>query len=1286
MESTAAQLEVRLLGSFRVAVGDRPLPDSAWRRKRAADIVKLLALEPTHRLHREQIVEALWPDLDPDAAANNLRVALHRARQRLEEAGRSPGAFLTRDGDSLVLAPPDAVEVDVDAFEQAVAAAWRSTDPAASERAVELYGGELLPEDRYEEWSENRRAALRAAYLTLLRRTSQLYEQRGELGRAIATLERATTAEPLAEELHAEVIRLLALTGQRRRAMEQVVRLVRTLKRELGAEPQPATRELALAIRDGRFPEQTRALEPPRPAPSLPRQTSGTVTLLVVDMGGMIGGGDREAAHAQEILHRVIEEHGGQMLDAAGDTRSAVFPLAAAALAAALGVREALAASGAGKDAPLRPRFALHSGDAIAGEDNLDAPRAIASALLAAGHDGQMLLSRATQELVRGALPPGIELQDLGEHRLRGVPHSHRVYQLVGGNLPSDFPPLRTPQGRGRALPATIDGLIGRERELAELTHLLAGKRLVTLTGPGGVGKTSLALAVAGAAADTFPDGAALVELASVQNVALIAPAIAHALGVQETGLAPLLESVAAAIEGDRLLLLVDNCEHLTGVAGVLADLLARCPRLTVLATSRSRLRIKGEQEYPVPPLAVPQDEPALPTALPHQVGQPAAVTLFVERARAARPDFALTGETSPAVAEIVRRLDGLPLAIELAAARVRILSPADLLARLARPLDLLTGGPHDAPARHQTLRATIAWSFDLLGTEEQDLFGRLAVFVGGWTLEAAEHVGGRFAEGGRFAPGGGKGEEEREDDGSDSRLPLPPQAAHGRPPQRSAPLFPPSILETLSSLLDQNLVVERRRPDGDLRFGMLETIREFALEQLIASGLETAVRDTHASYYLELGERAREAFKGADQAAWLERIDLEHDNLRAALGWLLRIGAADRALRLAAALWWFWWARGHLSEGRAWLEHVLAASDDAPVEIRARALYGAGSLAEAQGDYERATQQHEEALALYRVAGDQEGIADALASLGQMARDQGNYDEAVRLLDEALATCRAAGDRRGAAYALIELGTVASYRGGGQLALALYTEGLEALRTSRDPRGYAAALTNVATMTFVQGDLERAAPLYEEALTLWRDLGDEQGRATVLTNLGEIMHHRGDLEQAVTLYRDALPIYQQAGDRRNAAAVLANLGQAARDRGDLPTAASLLAGSADIYRAIGDKEAMARALEALAGLAVAMGQAEQGVRLFGRAEALRDEIGAPLAIIAADRYERDVAAARAVLPEAVFAAAWTMGRELPMTEALSAATRLGSGSARKERVAAGDLLHDLPGLLDTIP
>ena len=388
--------------------------------------------------------------------------------------------------------------------------------------------------------------------------------------------------------------------------MEQVVRLVRTLKRELGAEPQPATRELALAIRDGRFPEQARSpgATATRSFTAAASDCPGTVTFLVVGMEGMRW---RWRPRQDEAMPRRSfaawsRSTAGQMLDAAGEGSDAVFPLAAAALEAALartGSARRLQRAGnrmtrsgcaspctAGTRKRTRTTSALHWPSL--------------TALLAAGHDGQMLLSRATQELVRGALPPGIELQDLGEHRLKGVPHSHRIYQLVGGNLPADFPPLRTPQGRGRALPAAIDGLIGRERELAELTHLLGRKRLVTLTGPGGVGKTSLALAVAGATADCFPMAPRWSSWRRCRLWRSSLPAIAHALGVQETGHVPLLDAIATAIEGERLLLLVDNCEHLAGVADVLANLLARCPQLTVLATSRARLRIKGEQEYPV--------------------------------------------------------------------------------------------------------------------------------------------------------------------------------------------------------------------------------------------------------------------------------------------------------------------------------------------------------------------------------------------------------------------------------------------------------------------------------------------------------------------------------------------------------------------------------------------------------------------------------------------------------------------------------------------------------------
>ncbi len=537
-------LEVQLLGGFRVLVAGQTVPDTVWRQKRAAAIVKLLALEPTHRLHREQVIDELWPDLEPEAAANNLRVALHHARQGLRAAGATTDAFLSRNGEVISLGPPELVEVDVDAFNATLSAAWRSPDPAVSLAALDEYGGELLPEDPYEDWAAGHRTTLRTSYLTLLRRLADLHEQRGELGQAIAAQQRALATEPLDEETHAALIRLFALAGQQRQASEQYDALVDLLARELDAEPQPATRALIASIREGRFPETALPLE----------------------------------------------------------------PVVAAEVA----------------DVALRPR----------------------------------------------------------------------------------------------GLPAPVDELIGREREVAELRHLLTIARLLTLTGPGGVGKTRLALAAAHAAASAFPAGATFADLAPLEDPDLVLPTIAAACGVREEPGRPLLETLSDELAAKHLLLVVDNMEHVAAAAPIVGELLTACPGLKVLITSRGRLRLRGEQEYLVQPLAVPESEVGsrksegawAGRALPRMALEDVpAVALFIRRARAARPDFALSEVNVAAVAQICRSLDGLPLAIELAAARVRLLPPTELLAQLEHPLSVLTGGPRDAPDRQRTLRATIA-------------------------------------------------------------------------------------------------------------------------------------------------------------------------------------------------------------------------------------------------------------------------------------------------------------------------------------------------------------------------------------------------------------------------------------------------------------------------------------------------------------------------------------------------------------------------------------------------
>jgi predicted ATPase/DNA-binding SARP family transcriptional activator/Flp pilus assembly protein TadD len=1060
-------LEVHLLGGFRVSVGGQPVPATAWRRKRAAAVVKLLALEPTHRLHREQITDALWPELDPDDAANNLRVALHHARQRLHahDSGADADALLDREGDVISLGPPERVRVDVDDFESAVRRAWQSPDPAASETALAMYGGDLLPEDLYEDRAAGRRTTLRASYLTLLRRLAQLYEQRVELGQAIAVWHRLLAAEPLDEDGHAALIRLLAQVGQPHQASAQYDALVALLARDLGAEPQPATRELIAAIRDGRFPQTAQPLAP-----------ATTVAKPV---------------------------------------------------------------------------------------------------------------------------------------------------------------PAERPHG----LPAPVDELIGREREVAELRHLLATARLVTLTGPGGVGKTRLALAAAHAAAEIFPDGACFADLAPLEDPALVLPTIARSLGVREEPGVSLLDTVTDHLGSRALLLLIDNMEHVLVAAPVVPDLLATCAGLKVLVTSRGRLKLHGEHEYLVQPLALPDpadlDDARNARALPSApLTSVPAVALFVRRASEAQTGFALTGFNAPTIAAICHRLDGLPLAIELAAARVRVLPPADLLEKLAQPLSILTDGPRDVPDRQRTLRATIAWSYDLLTEPEQDLFARLAVFAGGFTLEAAERVGGRRSEGGGA---------------------LVDQSSDLRPPSSD------SVLDLAASLIDQSLVRQTAQPDGTSRLRMLETIRAYARERLEFSGEAEAMRELHARYFLALAQFAAPELTGPEQGAWLDRLETEHDNLRQALTTFRELEASEVELRLAAALWRFWWQRGYLSEGRDWLEQALADAGDADPALLADAHDGAGALAEAQADLAAAALHHEAALKLRRAIGDRSGEIRSLTDFGIVADKLGDSERAVRLFEEGIALARDEDDRPRLAACLANLGFVCLDRGDSQRAATAFRESLELFRDLEDQQNLSYVLGGLGNLVFLEGDYAGAAALQEESLRVLRELGDRQGVADATADLGHAVQRQGDLDRAEELYVEAWRRYQELGDRGGIAFALLHLGRLAHLRGDIGRAEALLGESYHIAGQIGDKQFLTEAIESLAGVTCDRGDVALCARLLGVAEVLRETSGIALPAVLQPELDRCVATARAALGDAGFAAARGEGRALTPEQVMPALAATGS-------------------------
>ncbi len=794
---------------------------------------------------------------------------------------------------------------------------------------------------------------------------------------------------------------------------------------------------------------------------------------------------------------------------------------------------------------------------------------------------------------------------------------------LAAGTVPSaasQLAPASIPIRRTK-LPVPLTSYVARPHEEQRLRDRLAQARLLTLTGTGGCGKTRLALHCAAGLLETYPDGVWLAGLAALpagQEESTVTRAVAGALGLVEEAQRPLNETLTAFLAPRTILLVLDNCEHVVAPAAALVDaLLTACPRLQVLATSRQQLKVPGEVTCCVGSLALPPPSSGA-QALPRYE----AAALFLARARDTSPERLNSTEAAAAIAQICIRLDGIPLAIELAAARARLLPLATIASGLDDCCRLLTGGPRTVLPRQRTLRATLDWSYALLEERERVLLRRLAGFAGGWTLEAAEAVCSDTAVAG---------------------------------PAPEVPVLPAGdVLDVLAGLVDKSLVQVQHR-DGTTRHRFLEPARQYAADMLTAAGEATTIRDRHLTWAVTFAERARPALTGSEQLIWLERLEAEHDNLRAALTWARERCAEEFGLRLAGAVGRFWNMRGYFTEGRRWLEGALAGTGHDARTPRALALTSAGNLAYSQGDFGQAAALYEEALVLERELGDKQRIAISLNNLGVVADSLGEYKRAVGLYGESLAVYRELGDKAGIAGALNNLGSLAECHGDCGRALALLEEASELFRVLGDIRSMAISLSNLAYAADYQGDHARAVALQEDALALSRQVADPRSVANSLTGLGAFVCRQADYGRAVAHLNESLTLQRALGNKEGIARTLVVLAEVAHRLGDEARAAGLLREGVRLSRDIGARDWLARGLEAMANVAAAGGVHRRAAVLAGAAESLRCVIGLHRPPFLAAEQEALVQRLHTALGDEA-EASWHTGRVLSLDQAVDLA------------------------------
>jgi len=955
---------------------------------------------------------------------------------------------------------------------------------------------------------------------------------------------------------------------------------------------------------------------------------SGTVTLLFTDIEGstrlLQRLGDSYAgilAECRQLLRATFQEWNGREVDTQGDAFFIAFARATDAVLAAADAQRALSAHPWPEGVALRIRMGLHTGEPTVTQEGyvgMDVHRA--ARIMSAGHGGQVLLSQATANLVEQELPDDVTLRDLGEHHLKDLARPRHLFQLVISGLSTDFPPLKTLDTYPNNLPIQLTPFIGREQELETIVHMLRrdDARLITLTGSGGAGKTRMGLQAAAELSDFLNDGVFFVNLAPISDSALVVPTIAETLDIQERADPFLLKRLKEILSKKQMLLLLDNFEQVIDAGVQVVDLLTSCPGLKLLVTSREVLHVQAEHEFPVPPLELP-DPKHLPDLA--EISHNAAIALFLQRAQAVKPDFQLTDGNARAIVEICVRLDGLPLAIELAAARMKLFPPQALLARLDQRLAILGGASRDLPARQQTLHNTIAWSYNLLNADEQRLFRWLSVFVDGCSLQAIESICAALSNGDEAA----------------------------------------QVLDAVASLVDKSLLQQTEQGGEEPRFTMLETIREYGLERLTVNEEMEAAHQAHAEYYLALAEEAELELKGVHPGIWLEQLEREHENLRTALLWLLEQGKVaynvEIALRMGAALEEFWMIRGYLSEGRTFLERALTLYEGVATPFQANATRTVGRLALSQGDVDQGKVLCERQLALCRGLGDKPGTALALQRLGVVAWVKNNTTIAYALTEEALTLWRELDDKAYIAWVLSWLAYMASQQGNYSRGLALFEESqaicgqLENELSSADTLGMLADV-----LYYSQSDPEPIISLLEKSLAISRRMDDKVEIAYCLRLSGHLALNEGKVTEAHSLAEEALELFKETGHRQGSSLSLCLLAKVEANQENYQTARTLYEQSlAAASRGMDDRGSVASCLEGLAAVVAEQEELVWAARLWGAAEAQREAIGAPMPPVEGPAYESNVAEARSKLGDKTFTAAWAEGRVMTPQQALDA-------------------------------